>query len=127
MERLTRLDTHVVVWLYTGQVEELSSSARTTIEQHQLAISPMVQLELEYLHEVGRLTVGGSDVVADLSRRIGLQVSDVPLEALVHAAAALSWTRDPFDRLIVADALVVGSGLVTKDRTIHDRTTVALW
>jgi len=31
------------------------------------------------------------------------------------------------DRLIVADALVAGSALVTKNRAIHDQTAVALW
>jgi PIN domain nuclease of toxin-antitoxin system len=127
VEGLIRLDTHVVVWLYTGQLEALSARTITAIEQHQPAISPIVQLELDYLHEIGRLLVGGGDIVADLSRRIGLHLSDVALDALVPVAAALSWTRDPFDRLIVADALVVGASLVTKDRAIHDHTQVALW
>jgi PIN domain nuclease of toxin-antitoxin system len=127
VEGLIRLDTHVVVWLYIGQVEALSARSIAAIEQHQPVISPIVQLELDYLHEIGRLIVGGGDIVADLSRRIGLRVSDVALDALVPVAAALSWTRDPFDRLIVADALVVGAALVTRDRLIHDHTQVAVW
>ena len=127
MERLIRLDTHVVVWLYTGQVEELSAQAVAAIERHLPTISPVVQLELDYLREIDRLMVGGAHIVGDLHHRIGLWVSDVPLDALVHAAAALAWTRDPFDRLIVADALVAGAALVTKDRTIHDHTTIARW
>jgi PIN domain nuclease of toxin-antitoxin system len=86
-----------------------------------------VQLELDYLHDIDRLMVGGAHIVADLHHRIGLRMSEVALSALVHTAAALAWTRDPFDRLIVADALVAGAGLVTKDRTIHDRTAIALW
>lgn len=127
MERLIRLDTHVVVWLYTGQVEELSTQATDAVEQHVPTISPMVQLELDYLHQIDRLMVGGADIVADLRHRIGLRMSEVPLDALVHAAAALAWTRDPFDRLIVADALVAGARLVTKDRHIHERTAIAVW
>ncbi len=127
MERLIRIDTHVVVWLYTGQVEELSTGAVTAIEEHAPVVSSMVQLELSYLHEIGRLTVGGAEIVADLSRRIGLERSDVSLDALVETAAALTWTPDPFDRLIVADALVSGATLLTKDRTIHERTAIARW
>ena len=127
MEPLIRLDTHVVVWLYTGQVEEFSTGAVAAIEEHQLVVSPMVQLELSYLHEIGRLTVGGAEIVADLSRRVGLERSDVSLDALVETAAALTWTRDPFDRLIVADAFVSGATLLTKDRTIHGRTAIARW
>lgn len=127
MDGLIRLDTHVVVWLYTGQVEELSAKAVAALEQHVPTISPVVQLELDYLHEIDRLVVGGADIVGDLHHRIGLRVSEVALDALVNAAAALVWTRDPFDRLIVADALVAGAGLVTKDRTIHDHTKIARW
>lgn len=124
---MIRLDTHVVVWLFTGEVEQLSADAIVAIEQHQLVVSPMVQLELSYLHEIGRLTIGGADMIADLERRIGLRRSDRALEALVDTAASLTWTGDPFDRLIVADALVAGAALITKDRTIHDHATIARW
>jgi PIN domain nuclease of toxin-antitoxin system len=127
MDGVIRLDTHVIVWLYTGETEQLSTEARTAIEQHELVVSPMVHLELNYLHEIGRLTVGGADIIADLERRVGLRRSDLALEALVDTTASLTWTRDPFDRLIVADALVAGAALITKDRTIHDHTTIALW
>lgn len=127
MDGVIRLDTHVVVWLYTGETEQLSTVAIDAIEQHPLVVSPMVQLELSYLHEIGRLTIGGADIIADLERRIGLRRSDLALEALVDTAASLTWTRDPFDRLIVADALVAGAGLLTKDRIIHDHSTIALW
>ena len=127
MDGVIRLDTHVVVWLYIGETEQLSTAAVAAIEQHQLVVSPMVQLELNYLHEIDRLMIGGADIIADLERRVGLRRSDAALEALVDTAASLTWTPDPFDRLIVSDALVAGTALLTKDRTIHDRTTIARW
>jgi PIN domain nuclease of toxin-antitoxin system len=130
MERVIRLDTHVVVWLFTGETEQLSAAAIEAIEaieQHLLVVSPMVQLELSYLHEIGRLRVGGADIIADLENRVGPRRSDLPLDALVDTAAALTWTRYPFDRLIVADALVAGAALVTKDRSLHDHTSIARW
>jgi PIN domain nuclease of toxin-antitoxin system len=127
MDGVIRLDTHVVVWLFTGETERFSSAAVEAIEQHPLVVSPMVQLELSYLHEIGRLTIGGADIIADLERRVGLRRSDQPLDALVDTAAALTWTRDPFDRLIVADALVAGAALVTKDRSVHGHTSIARW
>src|SRR6056297_1339588 len=127
MDGVIRLDTHVVVWLFTGETEQLSADAIDALEQHQLVVSPMVQLELSYLHEIGRLAIGGADMIADLRHRIGLQRSDLAFDYLVRTAATLTWTRDPFDRLIVADALVAGGALITKDRTIHDHTTIALW
>jgi PIN domain nuclease of toxin-antitoxin system len=124
---MIRLDTHIVVWLYTGDLDKLSRPARALIEAEQLVISPIVQLELTYLHEVGRLMLGGADIVADLRERIGLRLSDLPLTSIVPAAAALNWTRDPFDRLIVADALAANEQLLTKDETIRRNCTLAVW
>ena len=127
MAGVIRLDTHVVVWLYTGEIERLSAPAIEAIESHLPFISPMVQLELTYLHEIGRLTVSGADIIGDLQERIGLRLSESTMTAVVHAAASLTWTRDPFDRIIVADAIVAAAHLVTKDDVIREHTTSALW
>lgn len=127
MAGLIRLDTHVVVWLYTGEIERLSAAAVEAIEGHVPCISPMVQLELTHLHEIGRLTVSGAEIVGDLQERIGLRLSDASMSAVVHAAASLSWTRDPFDRMIVADAVVAATDLVTKDELIRSNITFARW
>jgi len=127
MAGVIRLDTHVVVWLYQGQTERLSARAAERIETHSLVVSPMVQLELTYLHEIGRLTVSGAEILGDLGSRIGVQLSDASLAAVVHAAASLNWTRDPFDRLIVADALVASTELLTKDATIAAHCPLAVW
>ncbi len=124
---MIRLDTHVVAWLFTGEVERLSAPAVEAIEGHVPAISPMVQLELTYLFEIGRLTVPGPEIVDDLSRRISLTMSSVPFTAAVEAAASLRWTRDPFDRLIVADALVAGAALITRDDAIRGHVPSAVW
>ena len=50
-------------------------------------------------------------------RRLLLVLSDQAVAAVV-SAAGLTWTRDPFDRLIVADALAANTQLLTKDDTI---------
>jgi PIN domain nuclease of toxin-antitoxin system len=122
-----RLDTHVAVWLYTGEVERFSQAAIDAIEASSPVVSPMVQLELTYLHEIGRLTVDGAEIIGDLRDRVGLTISDVPLLAIVHAAASVSWTRDPFDRMIVADAIAASSVLLTKDATIAANFDRTIW
>lgn len=127
MEGVIRLDTHAVVWLFTGELDRFSAAGRASLETDRLVISPIVQLELTYLHEIERLTVGGADIVGDLGSRIGLTISDQSLLSVVHAAAGLTWTRDPFDRLIVADALASSCSLLTKDEAIRQRVTTARW
>jgi PIN domain nuclease of toxin-antitoxin system len=127
VETVIRLDTHVVVWLYTGEIERLSDGAVKALEAEEPIVSPMVQLELTFLHEIGRLSVTGADIIGDLANRVGLRLSDAPMATVVQAAAPLTWTRDPFDRTIVADAQAVGASLITKDREIHRNTTIAAW
>ena len=121
------LDTHVVAWLYAGRVDLFSARAKKLIDSGDLCISPMVTLELEYLREIGRLTVGGNAVVQGLSAQIGLRVCDLSFAAVVESALDQRWTRDPFDRLIVGHAALAASVLVTKDETIRRRYRDARW
>lgn len=120
------LDTHVVVWLYAGLVEKLSQPARALINEHEIEISPIVRLELQYLHEIGRVTEDANVIVTDLSSRIGLNVCTKRFNA-ISRAIALSWTRDPFDRLIVANADLNDNILVSKDQDILDHYRHARW
>lgn len=127
MARVIRLDTHAVVWLYTGEIERFTHEGRALLESEQLTVSPIVQLELTYLHEIGRLKVGGADILGDLESRVRMYIVNQPLLAVVQAAASLSWTRDPFDRLIVGDALAANCPLLTKDDSIHSKVPLAVW
>lgn len=124
---MIRLDTHAVVWLYTGEIDRFTPVGRVLLESEQLTVSPIVQLELTFLHQIGRLRVGGADILGDLESRLRLFIVNQPLLAVVQAAASLDWTRDPFDRLIVGDALAANSQLLTKDDAIHANFSLAVW
>lgn len=124
---MIRLDTHVVVWLYAGEVERLSKRAREMLEADIPVISPIVELELTFLYEIERITVRAAEIFADLGERIGLASSATPMQSVVAAAMPLDWTRDPFDRLIVGDAIAASASLITKDATIREQTACAVW
>lgn len=124
---LIHLDTHVVCWLYAGEIERLSGDARSALETGRLAISPMVELELEYLREIGRLLTDPTTVVGALANDLGLAVSQTPFPAVVARARGITWTRDVFDRLIAAQAVTDGARLVTKDSRIREHFAAALW
>lgn len=121
------LDTHVVVWLYAGRLGELTRQAQAAIEDHDLLISPMVLLELQYLHEIGRVNVPAETIVGTLAGEIGLQVCDQPFPRVAAAAAAETWTRDPFDRIIVGQARLRGLSLISKDAHIKSNYPRTLW
>jgi len=124
---MTYLDTHVVVWLYAGMTDLLPPSMRQLLNASDLYVSPMVMLELQYLYEIGRTTEPGSVVVLDLSQRIGLRVSEEPLHRVIALALQQTWTRDPFDRIIVGQAALQQHTLITKDRTMRDHYPYAVW
>lgn len=121
------LDTHAVVWLYESGTETFPTVARNLLDTEPLAISPMVALELALLHEIGRIAPPADLVVAGLGRTVGLVTSPAPFIQVVGAATDLTWTRDPFDRLICAQAVVENAILLTKDRTIRKNLTLARW
>jgi PIN domain nuclease of toxin-antitoxin system len=100
---------------------------RALIESEQSFVSPVVELELTYLFEAGRVTEPAAAPLGALRRSIGLQVADVSLAKLVDVAGTLSWTRDPFDRLIAGQAVATDVPLVTADRTILDNLSLATW
>ena len=124
---LIHLDTHIVCWLYEARIDLLSEPARAAIERGRLFVSPIVDLELQYLYEIGRINKGPTAILAALASEIGLAVDSQPLTSIVGRARELSWTRDPFDRLIVAGARLAGGRLVTKDTLIRKHCKSALW
>jgi PIN domain nuclease of toxin-antitoxin system len=121
------LDTHAAVFLWEGRIEVFGSGARKTLEHSTLFISPMVRLELQILKEVGKLKVEPDQILGTLISDLGVTMTSDPLDALVPHAMALSWTRDPFDRLLVATALLHQAPFVTRDRCIHDNFPGAVW
>ena len=121
------LDTHIVCWLYEGRIDLLSAAAAQAIEAGRPAVSPIVDLELQLLREIGRIVKGPGTILSALGRDIGLQVEAAEFPRVVAAARSLSWTRDPFDRLIAAQAMLAGARLVTKDALLRKHCAAALW
>jgi PIN domain nuclease of toxin-antitoxin system len=121
------LDTHVIVWLFLGSNDKLSEKVKNLIEKNDLYICPIVILELEYLKEIGRINSTANDIVTDLQAKIGLLIDDLSFEIVSRKAADLTWTRDPFDRLIAASAIARGYPLITKDASILNNLSLATW
>jgi PIN domain nuclease of toxin-antitoxin system len=105
----------------------LSKRAARVVEAEDVWISPAVLLELSFLAEVGAWHGRPENAVSSLSGSIGLRVSDQPFDQVVQAALGLSWTRDPFDRLIVGHAVSQKCKLLTKDSEILKNYRLAVW
>ena len=121
------LDSHIVVWLYAGLLEKFSQTIRTILNENEILISPIVRLELQYLYEIERVNEPANVIVADLSDRIGLKVCEKDFNAVVSQAMEITWTRDPFDRVIVGNAGLNDYVLISKDQNILDHYPHARW
>jgi PIN domain nuclease of toxin-antitoxin system len=124
---LIYLDTHIVVWLYAGLLEKFSQSVKNILNENEILISPIVRLEMQYLFEIGRVKEPANVIAADLADRIGIRVCEKDFNAVVSQALLFSWTRDPFDRIIVANAALNDNILISKDPNILEHYAHTRW
>lgn len=113
------LDTHVAVALYEGKTQGLSRAALRAIDREPCCYSPAVLLELELLFEIGRLRHGAQVIAAQLATSLDIGCAGERFADVARAALPLAWTRDPFDRLIVAHAEVLNAPLVSRDAELR--------
>jgi PIN domain nuclease of toxin-antitoxin system len=114
------LDSHLLIWT-SSQSTRLSAAARALLgaSENVLVFSAASLWELAIKHALGRDDVRGDPRVV---RRALL---DNGYEEMVvrgdHAVAVLDLPlihRDPFDRLLIAQAMVEGITLVTADAVV---------
>jgi PIN domain nuclease of toxin-antitoxin system len=130
---LILLDTHVVVWLASGDAR-LSRQAQAAIDEARrsvrgLAISDFTLFELSMLFRKKQfsLTVTPDSFLGETERRFVILpiTANVALQAFALPA---SYPKDPADRIVGATALVEDVPLVTADRQIRSsRAVPTIW
>ena len=110
------LDTHVLVWV-THQSVRLGSARQLVADADDRLMSAVSVWELAIKQRLGKLSVGSD--VRTWTRRVTreLVLDHLPVTA-EHAAAVEHLPdvhRDPFDRLLVAQAVAEGAVLLTAD------------
>lgn len=125
------LDTSVLFWA-VAEPRRLGAAARAALEslETEVLVSAISAWEIAYKVKSGKfpraepLVVGFDDIL------VRMRATALPL-TVAHGiqAGRLDWShRDPFDRMLVAQALVDGATLVTDDRAILDYPGVpTLW
>lgn len=116
------LDTNVFLWAL-AEPKKLSTKARNAISklENSVYVSPVTAYELSYKHHQGKLPSGAA-IVASFGRQVAhLYATELTVSA-PHALAAgqLEWEhKDPFDRILAAQAMVEGLTLVTADQDLQ--------
>lgn len=122
------LDTHVIIRLSLGDVKRLSGAAKKAIDRYDLLISPMVRVELQFMFEIGRTKASGEQTLGYLAEKLDLKICDLPFDRVARASCREVWTRDTFDRMIVAHARCAGDAyLVSADADIAQNYARTIW
>lgn len=109
------LDSHVLLWLLTDSLPAATTD-RLVDERNELLISAVSIWELEVKRVKGTL-VAPEDLLPR-AERAGVRFVDLTASAALAAARLPLHHRDPFDRLLVAQAQSEAATLVTHDARI---------
>ncbi len=124
------LDTHTLLW-FLSDAPNLSKLARATLEDssHERWLSPISLLEIALKVRIGKLTLAAPFGTLFPEQLQANHVRLLPIEAH-HAAAVAAMPlhhRDPFDHLIIAQAMEEGMTLVSADVTFDAYGAIRLW
>ncbi|HRA76020.1 MAG TPA: type II toxin-antitoxin system VapC family toxin [Propionicimonas sp.] len=112
------LDTHVLLWMLC-EPDRLEPGRRAHLAspESRLMVSAASAMEVATKTRLGRLEAGHALVPTWSTRLTEIAAEELPV-SVEHAllAGSMQWDhRDPFDRLLVAQALTEGVPLVTVD------------
>jgi len=109
------LDTHVLLW-WLQDNPRLGQRARALIADpdHKLMVSLASPWEISVKHRIGKMQESGADVMAALDGQ-GIAVLELKPEHLRVLEAMPLIHRDPFDHLIIAQALAERCTIITDD------------
>ncbi len=126
----TLLDTHVLFWWLTDDAR-LSALARQVLSDDPDTAHVSVATAWEIAIKVGQGKWPEAGwLIGNFEREIGNEGFELlPIEVLHVRTAGLMQTahRDPFDRLLVAQAASEGLTLVTSDRSLASLGVACLW
>jgi PIN domain nuclease of toxin-antitoxin system len=121
------LDTYALDWWMRDDAR-LTTTARVAIEDDgaEVWISPVAAYELGLHGRRGTLVADVAEL-AGAVRRAGFEVLPIQLEHMAAAASLPGRHQDPWDRIIVAQALAAGLTLVSQDRQLGAFGVPTLW
>jgi PIN domain nuclease of toxin-antitoxin system len=124
------LDTHVLIW-WIRDDPRLSRSGRVVIDDsaNKRLVSYASLWEIAIKSKLGKLSVGGLDTL-DLARaleKLEFILLPIQLEHISGLEKLDILHRDPFDRLLIAQAQELGVPLITNDAKIRQYPVKTIW
>ena len=124
------LDTHTLLWWLAGDAR-LPRAARTAIddEANEVFVSSASAWEVTTKHRLGKLP-GAGPLAVDFAREVrtqGFQPLPISLEHGQLAGALPGMHRDPFDRMLAAQARAELMALVSNETLFDEYGITRIW
>lgn len=124
------LDTHVWLWMLAAP-ERMGESVRRVLERRDVALhlSTASVWELGIKHSLGKVELDSSleALVSMTTERFGVQMLPVQVSHVLLAPRLPNHHKAPFDRLLIAQALVEHLTLATADDALRRYEASLLW
>jgi len=124
------LDACALIWFFAGS-DRLSGQVRELLTDpgNEVRMSDISVLELVIKHQLGKLSwkQPPSRLLPVLARKHRLDPAPLTREAVYYLEQLPMLHRDPFDRLLVAQASTSGCALVTPDPLIRQYPVQTIW
>jgi PIN domain nuclease of toxin-antitoxin system len=124
------LDTHIFLWFIAGH-QRLSLAARNLIEddanQPYLSIASLWEMAIKL--SLGKLSLGQpfEQLISQQLRLNGIELLPIAVEHVNQVVTMPFHHRDPFDRLLVAQAMVEQIPIVSADEAFKPYEIKRLW
>jgi PIN domain nuclease of toxin-antitoxin system len=124
------LDTHAFLWWITDS-PELSAQAGDLIRSpdNDLYLSAASGWEMAIKSQLGKLHLPGrpDQFIPDQLAKNAIQSLPIQMSHVLHVARLPALHRDPFDRLIIAQALLEKMPILTRDPDIRKYKVKTIW
>ena len=122
------LDTHTFIWFVTGN-SRINEKVRSQIEDNDNLISIASLWEIAIKSSIGRLDLGLSieQLVEEQIAANGIEILNINTQHIAVVANLPLHHRDPFDRLIISQAMVEQLPIVGVDKAFDSYAIQRLW
>lgn len=123
------VDTHALIWWFNG-ADQLSSRAMTILQdsENRILVSAASAWEIAIKTDLGKLDA--APLLSDLSRQIaeeGFSEEPISIDHAVRAGLLPMHHRDPFDRLLVAQAQALNIPILSADQILDKYDIKRIW
>ena len=118
MSPIIVLDTHIWIWFVTQEFSRFPSNWREEIElAERVGISPVSCYEVALAHQKGRLELPYSVALwlENALKPTGIELLPLTANIAFQAVSLSPVHKDPFDRLIIATAIIYQAKLASID------------